>query len=112
MRFVRFVLFAAALLILGACVAAAPSPDQKAVNKSDLDRFVEPTNGSAYSQGSRPRLAPRPRPVIFGLAVLVIIVMGRHLSGMNNANRDDRVRRLETVKSLIVCELLHAQKTV
>ncbi len=52
MRFVRFVLFAAALLILGACVAAAPSPDQKAVNKSDLDRFVEPTNGSAYSQGS------------------------------------------------------------
>ena len=52
MRFVCFVLFAAALFILGACVAPAPSSDKKAVNRSDLDRFIEPTNGSAYSQGS------------------------------------------------------------
>jgi hypothetical protein len=50
--------------------------------------------------------------VIFGLAVLVIIVLGRHRPGVGIANRDDRVHRLETVKSLMVCELLHAQKTV
>jgi hypothetical protein len=52
MRFVRFVLFVTPLFILGACVAPAPSSDQKAANKSDLDRYIEPTNGSAHSQGS------------------------------------------------------------
>jgi hypothetical protein len=48
----RFVLFAVVFFVLGACVSPAPSSDQKAANGSDLDRFIKPTNGSAYSQGS------------------------------------------------------------
>jgi hypothetical protein len=48
----RFVLSAAALFFLGACAAHAPSPNQDVAQKSNLYRFIEPTDGAAYSQGS------------------------------------------------------------
>jgi hypothetical protein len=48
----RFMLLAAALFVLGACGAPMPSSSPNAANRSDLYRFIEPTNGAAYSQGS------------------------------------------------------------
>ncbi len=48
----RFVLLAVALFVLAACAPPVPPPNQKTANKSDLYRFIEPTNGAAYSQGS------------------------------------------------------------
>jgi hypothetical protein len=48
----RFVLLAAALSLLAACAAPATPPNEKTTNRSDLYRFIEPTNGAAYSQGS------------------------------------------------------------
>lgn len=51
-RLMRFILLAAAMFVLGACGSPMPSSSQKAADGSDLNRFIEPTNGSAYSQGS------------------------------------------------------------
>jgi hypothetical protein len=46
----RFAILAVGLLVLAACVQPAPSPMKNAANKSDLYRFIEPTDGAAYSQ--------------------------------------------------------------
>lgn len=48
----RIVLLAAALSVLAACAQPMPPPNQKTASRSDLYRFIEPTNGAAYSQGS------------------------------------------------------------
>jgi hypothetical protein len=48
----RFILLAAALFVLGACGASVPPSSPNAVNRSDLYRFIEPTDGAAYPQGS------------------------------------------------------------
>lgn len=48
----RFVLLAVALFLLGSCAAPVPSSNQNVADKSGLYRFIEPTNGAAYSQGS------------------------------------------------------------
>jgi hypothetical protein len=51
----RVVFLVIGLLALGACAQPAPSPMAQngtpKSDKSDLNRFVEPTNGAAYSQG-------------------------------------------------------------
>jgi hypothetical protein len=47
----RLALLAVGLLVLAACAQPAPPPGKNAANKSDLYRFIEPTNGAAYSQG-------------------------------------------------------------
>lgn len=47
----RFAVLAVGLLVLAACAQPAPPPAKDAANKSDLYRFIEPTNGAAYSQG-------------------------------------------------------------
>jgi hypothetical protein len=49
---IRFGLLAVASFVLGACAAHVPSSNQNVTDKSDLYRFIEPTNGAAYSQGS------------------------------------------------------------
>jgi hypothetical protein len=65
----RFVLLAAALSVLTAC-AATPTPpaNQKTANRSDLYRFIEPTNGAAYSQGSLYYYTTGVNPGAFGPA--------------------------------------------
>jgi hypothetical protein len=45
----RLSLVVAALLALGACTPAPPMSAQN--NRADLNKFVQPTNGAAYSQG-------------------------------------------------------------
>jgi len=45
----RTILLTSALLLLGAC--AMPGPMQSAGNQTaDLSKYVEPSNGAAYSQ--------------------------------------------------------------
>ena len=47
----RLALLAIGLFALAACAQPAPGPGKNAANKSDLHRFIEPTDGAAYSQG-------------------------------------------------------------
>jgi hypothetical protein len=46
----RFALIAISLFALGACTPG-PLPPAQVSNGSDLKKYVEPTNGAAYSQG-------------------------------------------------------------
>ncbi len=45
----RLAVLATALLILGACTPG-PLPPAQVSNGADLKKYVEPTNGAAYSQ--------------------------------------------------------------
>jgi hypothetical protein len=45
----RFALIAIGLFALGACTPG-PLPPAQVSNGSDLKKYVEPTNGAAYSQ--------------------------------------------------------------
>ncbi len=47
----RFALIALGLLALGACTPG-PLPPAQVSDASDLKKFVEPTNGAAYSQSN------------------------------------------------------------
>jgi hypothetical protein len=46
----RYALIAIGLLALGACTPG-PLPPAQVSNPNDLKKYVEPTNGAAYSQG-------------------------------------------------------------
>ncbi len=46
----RFVVIAIGLLALGACTPG-PLPPAQVSNGAELYKYVEPTNGAAYSQG-------------------------------------------------------------
>jgi hypothetical protein len=46
----RFALIAVGLLALCACTPG-PLPPAQVSNGTDLNKYVEPTNGAAYSQG-------------------------------------------------------------
>jgi hypothetical protein len=45
----RLALAVLGLLLLGACTT--PTQTASTQNKSDLNKYIEPTNGAAYSQG-------------------------------------------------------------
>jgi hypothetical protein len=46
----RFGLIAIGLFVLGACTPG-PLPAAQVGNGAELNKYVEPTNGAAYSQG-------------------------------------------------------------
>jgi hypothetical protein len=64
----RIVLLAAALSVLAACAPPMPPPNQRTAERSDLYRFIEPTNGAAYSQGSMYYYTNGVNPGAFGPA--------------------------------------------
>jgi hypothetical protein len=64
----RFVFLVAVLSVLAACAPPMPPPNQKTANRSDLYRFIEPTNGAAYSQGSMYYYTTGVNPGAFGPA--------------------------------------------
>jgi len=48
----RSLLLAASLCVLGACSAPTPSATGTGTDRSDLNRFIAPTGGAAYPQGT------------------------------------------------------------